>query len=61
MSTTKITIPLYDHVLQKFTEPGNVKFRLAFQQNPNPSPELIQQLSDETGAPLIKCRVCNIH
>jgi hypothetical protein len=61
MSTTKITILLYDPIENKFTQPGNAKFRLAFQQNPKPSPELIQQLSDETGAPLIKCRVCNIH
>ncbi len=61
MSTTKNTITLYDPIKEEFTEPGHVKFRLIFQQNPNPSAEIIKQLSEETGAPLIKCQVCNIH
>jgi len=61
MSNTENTIPLYDLIKEEFTEPGHAKFRLIFQQNPNPSAEIIKQLSEETGAPLTKCRVCNIH
>jgi hypothetical protein len=59
MSNTQNKIIFYDPTTENFTHAAHVKFREMFKQNPNPSIEKIQQLSEETGAPLWKCQVCN--
>ncbi len=59
MSNTQNKTIYYNHYIEKFNDPAHAKFREIFKQNPYPSIEQIQRLSEETAAPFWKCQVCN--
>ena len=59
MSNTQNKIIFYDPTTGEFKRPAHAKFHELFKQYRYPPIEKIQQLSEETGAPLWKCQVCN--
>jgi hypothetical protein len=59
MSDTANENIYYDSIEDKFKRPAHAKFHALFKEYSHPPLELIQQLSEETGAPLSKCQVCN--
>ena len=59
MSNKQNKIIFYDSTTGQFNRAAHVKFHELFKQHRYPPIEKIQQLSEETGAPLWKCKVCN--
>jgi hypothetical protein len=58
MSNTQNKVIFYDPIDEAFTYAGHAKFHELFKEYRYPPIEKIQQLSEETGAPLWKCKVC---
>ena len=61
MSNSQQQPILYDPDIEEFTYAGRLKIRKMFKINHYPSPEILKQLSEETGAPLSKCLVCLVN
>lgn len=59
MSNTQNKIIYYDPAADQFSNAAHAKFHKLFKEYRYPSPEQIQQLSEETGAPLRRCTVCS--
>jgi hypothetical protein len=59
MSNTHNKIIFYDSATGQFNHAAHAKFHELFKQYRYPPIEKIQELSEETGAPLWKCKVCN--